>query len=89
MGRGLGDEHDGISWDLVNLEPALSASHKYLRQVELSLGTNVVSLQFGGVLVLLIGESDCEGLSDDLRFARPVRRRVHVQAFEEAAVFVA
>lgn len=59
------------------------------RVILFGLGTNVVALHLWGVFVLLGSEFDSEGLADDLRLARPVLGRVHVEAFKEAAVLVA
>lgn len=63
--------------------------HIRYRVVLFGLSTNVVALHLWGVFVLLGSEFDNEGPADDLRLARPVLRRVHVEAFKEAAVLVA
>lgn len=63
--------------------------HIRYRVVLFGLGTDVVALHLWGVLVLLGSEFDSEGPADDLRLARSVLGRVHVEAFEEAAVLVA
>lgn len=56
--------------------------------VDMRAGTYIVTLYLGCVLVLLGCEFDSEGLTDELRLARPVLWRVHVQALKKAAVLV-